>query len=472
MSEVREQHQGGDLMSASMTRTKTPEGGHSGPPKSGLEKLATGGDGVQTELGCLPADWRVDRFDSVFDVQQGRQVSKANRVGDNQRPFLRTKNVFWNRLDLANLDEMHFSEADESRLAMKPDDLLICEGGDIGRTAIWGGLISRCYYQNHLHRARIRDSNTADAQFVLYWLWYAFEFGHLYFGRGNVTTIPNLSQSKLRELPLAVPPLAEQRKIAAVLGVVQRAMEQQERLLALTAELKKALLHQLFTQGLRGEPQKQTDIGPVPESWDVVALQDICTFLSGGTPSKQKPEFWMGSIPWVSPKDMKRPRLSDVSDHISEAALKDGSSLAPAGGVFVVIRGMILAKDVPVALAEVPMAFNQDMKAIIPGPRIVPSFLLYAMVAFKQNLFQKVGRSAHGTMTLMSSELAKFSIPLPDKSTQREVAEAIETIERKHQQHQRKHAALTDLFRTLLHQLMTVQLRVNELDLSGLESKG
>ncbi len=71
-----------------------------------------------------------------------------------------------------------------------------------------------------------------------------------------------------------VPPLAEQRKIAAVLGLVQRAIEQQERLIALTTELKKALLHKLFTEGLRGEPQKQTEIGPVPESWEIVALGD------------------------------------------------------------------------------------------------------------------------------------------------------------------------------------------------------
>lgn len=223
----------------------------------------------------MPADWRVDRFDSVFDVQQGRQVSKGNRIGDNQRPFLRTKNVFWNRLDLTDLDEMHFSKADETRLALKPDDLLICEGGDIGRTGIWRGAISNCYYQNHLHRARIRAPKTADAQFVLFWLWYAFEFGHLYFGRGNVTTIPNLSQSKLRELPVAIPTLAEQRKISRVLGLVQRAMEQQERLIALTTELKKALLHQLFTQGLRGEPQKQTEIGPVPQSWEAATLGEL-----------------------------------------------------------------------------------------------------------------------------------------------------------------------------------------------------
>ena len=127
----------------------------------GWVQMSDGAALNSTELGVLPSEWRVDRFDSLFDVQQGRQVSKGNRIGDNQLPFLRTKNVFWNRVDLVDLDQMHFSETDEKRLALKPDDLLICEGGDIGRTAIWRGAVSRCYYQNHLHRARIRDPKAA-----------------------------------------------------------------------------------------------------------------------------------------------------------------------------------------------------------------------------------------------------------------------------------------------------------------------
>jgi type I restriction enzyme S subunit len=167
---------------------------------------------------------------------------------------------------------------------------------------------------------------------------------------------------------------------------------------------------------------------------------------------------------------MKVPRLNDVADHISEAGLNDGSSLAPAGSVFVVIRGMILAKDVPVALAEVPMAFNQDVKAIIPGPRIHAAYLLYALMAFKRNLFRKVGRSSHGTMTLMSSELAQFLIPIPDMQMQEQVASAIEAVEYKHETHRRKYASFTDLFRTLLHELMTAQIRVNDLDVEGILS--
>lgn len=117
------------------------------------------------------------------------------------------------------------------------------------------------------------------------------------------------------------------------------------------------------------------------------------------------------------------------------------------------------------------MAFNQDMKAVVPGPRILPLYLLYAMVAFKQNLFRKVGRSAHGTMTLLSSEIERFIIPLPDKRTQEEIADAISTVEQKNDQHCRKRDSLADLFRTLLHQLMTAQIRVHDLDLSFLEQE-
>ena len=114
------------------------------------------------------------------------------------------------------------------------------------------------------------------------------------------------------------------------------------------------------------------------------------------------------------------------------------------------------------------MAFNQDMKAILPGDKLSSAFLLYALCAFRRNLFQKVGRSAHGTMTLMSTEISNFMIPLPGRKTQNEIATALETVETKLEQHQRKHATLTALFRTLLHQLMTAQLRVHELALPAL----
>ena len=424
---------------------------------------------ISTELGELPADWPVQRFDSLFAVQQGKQVSKANRVGENQRPFLRTKNVSWGALDLSDLDEMHFTEAEEERLTLHVGDLLICEGGDIGRTAIWRGTMPRCYHQNHLHRARLRD-NAGDAQFALYWLWYAFEIGSVYFGRGNVTTIPNLSQSKLRELPLPVPPLAEQRQIAGVLGVVQRAMEQQERLLALTAELKQTLLHQLFTAGLRGEPQKQTDLGPVPQSWDMVPLGSLAKVGNGSTPKRDNEGYWQGgTIPWLNSAKIHERFITEADQFVTALATKEchlprvkpGSLLIAITG-----QGKTLGNS---ALISFETCINQHLAyAQFTTDKIVPEFVLWFMQTRYEHLrsISQAGGSTKGALTC--GYLKTYPIPVPALDEQREIAKVFAALEAKEKVHQRKQAALTALFRTLLHQLMTAQLRVHDLDVAGL----
>ncbi len=427
---------------------------------------------IATELGVFPSNWRVGRFDSLFDVQQGRQVSKGNRIGENQRPFLRTKNVFWNRLDLTDLDEMYFSEADESRLALKPDDLLICEGGDIGRTTIWRGAISSCYYQNHLHRARIRDPKTADAQFVLFWLWYAFEFGHLYFGRGNVTTIPNLSQSKLRELPVAIPPLAEQRKIAAVLGLVQRALEQQERLIALTTELKKALLHQFFTQGLRGEPQKQTEIGPVPQRWEVVPLGEYLTEAQYGISAKGSKS---GGYAVLRMTNQRQGRIS--SDNLQYVELTENQFkkfrverrdilFNRTNSFELVGRTAIFDLDGDFVFASYLIRLRTDAKRL-------QSFFLnhYFNWEETQVRLKSIATRAVSQSNISATRLRGFLVPMPKPDEQEEIVEKVDCLDQKLSVHARKHAALTALFRTLLHNLMTAQLRVHELDLPNLEIK-
>ena len=306
------------------------------------------------------------------------------------------------------------------------------------------------------------DKAKADPGFVYFFL-ITDHFNARMAGLERGASYPAVRDSDVKDSWLPLPSLPEQKKIAHILSTVQRAIEAQVRIIQTTTELKKALMHKLFTEGLRGEPQKQTEIGLVPKTWEVVPLSSVCRFQSGGTPSKKNPEFWQGTIPWVSPKDMKRPRLDDVADHISQEALERGSKLAPAGSVFVVVRGMILAKTVPVALAEVPMAINQDMKAIISGPKLRSDFLLYALEALRGNLFKKVGRSGHGTCTLMGHEVAAFKIPLPNLQTQEELASAVQNLERKKALHEQKHAKLQDLFRTLLHELMTANTRVHEL---------
>lgn len=199
-----------------------------------------------TELGPLPAHWQVVRLGEVFEIQQGKSLSPKSRSGPRMRPFLRTANVFWGRLDLSNLDQMHFDESEERRLALKPGDLLVCEGGDIGRTAIWEGQLPLCLYQNHLHRLRSLREDVAPL-FYMYWMQAAWTLFGLYGGSGNKTTIPNLSQSRLASFHIPLPPLPEQQEIARILQAVDRRIEAEEAYARAAQELFRSLLQELMS---------------------------------------------------------------------------------------------------------------------------------------------------------------------------------------------------------------------------------
>ena len=392
----------------------------------------------KTEIGEFPSAWEVDRIDSAFDIQQGKQVSKKNRDGENQRPFLRTKNVFWNRLELTDLDQMHFSEAEQMRLELRENDLLLCEGGSIGRTALWNNKVEGCLYQNHLHRLRARGKKV-DPQFGVYWLWYAFDVAKLYFGRGNVTTIPNLSQSKLAELPIALPPLTEQKKIAHILSTVQRAIEAQERISQTTTELKKALMHKLFTEGLRGEPQKQTEIGLVPESWEVNRFDSFCVLQRGFdiTKKQQRP----GDYPVVS--------SGGVNSYHDEAKVKGpGIVIGRKGSLGTVhyITSDYWPHDTTL--------WVKDFKGHDPR------FVSYLLATLDLKRFD----TGAANPTLNRNIVHAETIALPPEDQQAEIGDSLAGVESKIAIHRNLKRSYQDLFRTLLHELMTAKTRVHELE--------
>jgi type I restriction enzyme S subunit len=147
--------------------------------------------------------------------------------------------------------------------------------------------------------------------------------------------------------------------------------------------------------------------------WTHVPLSTLCTILSGGTPPKSEKRYWLGDIPWVSGKDMKVPRLRDAIDHISTDAIAAGTRLAPAGSVFLLVRGMGLAKDLPVAVTLREMAFNQDIKALVPHDARLGPFIRAAIYHERQRLLSRIVPSAHGTLTLNLDDIETFEIPVP-----------------------------------------------------------
>lgn len=156
----------------------------------------------------------------------------------------------------------------------RPRDILMSVRAPVGPTNIAD---QECCIGRGLAAIRPRD---VDGEFLFFNLRYIEKF-IASLGSGSTFHAINKSQLGSVEINPQGFDIPEQQKIAAVLGLVQRAIEQQERLIALTTELKKTLLHQLFTQGLRGEPQKETEIGFVPESWEVTELEKIANLFGG-----------------------------------------------------------------------------------------------------------------------------------------------------------------------------------------------
>ncbi len=160
-----------------------------------------------------------------------------------------------------------------------------------------------------------------------------------------------------------------------------------------------------------------------------IELGKVAHLLSGGTPPKSDPAHWIGDVPWVSPKDMKRRFICDVPDHVSQEAARRYSTVAPENSILVVVRGMVLAKDFPVALIRKPMAINQDMKAIVAADEVDPTFLLFAILSEKRAIQKEIGSSAHGTRRLSSESLERLIIPMPPLPDQLSIATSLANIQ-------------------------------------------
>lgn len=205
---------------------------------------------------------------------------------------------------------------------------------------------------------------------------------------------------------------------------------------------------------------KQTEVGIFPEDWTIEPLDGLGKWLSGGTPSMSEKSYWDGSIPWVSPKDMKVARLYDASDHISERALTNGTRLAPQNALLIVVRGMILAHSLPVARAERSLAFNQDIKALVARDSIDSDYLLWWFQAHKSALLSLTTESTHGTKRLPSETFLAQKIALPPLPEQEAIAGVLSKADAITESYERLIAKKRLLKKGVMQQLLSRKKRL------------
>ncbi len=211
--------------------------------------------------------------------------------------------------------------------------------------------------------------------------------------------------SKLREHQVPLPPLDVQKEIVAEIEGYQRVID-----------------------GARAVLDNYRPHIPIHLDWPMVELGSLCSFTSGGTPSKANDTYWIGEIPWVSAKNLKTNEITDAAMHISETAVAESATqVAPVGSLLILVRGMGLANGVPIGEVMKPCAFNQDLKALQPDPTAVTSrFLAFALRQQEAQFGKILETAAHGTLKINSDDLRQIKIPLPPLATQQAIVAEIE----------------------------------------------
>ena len=196
-------------------------------------------------------------------------------------------------------------------------------------------------------------------------------------------------------------------------------------------------------------------------SWPIATIGDACVVFSGGTPSKENDAYWRGPIPWVSAKDLKADRIFDAELHISQKACDESAAkMAPIGSLLILVRGMGLANGIPIGEVTAPVAFNQDIRAIVPPATVDSRFMLLALRHnFADGGSSVLSSAAHGTLKIDADALRQVEFPVPPLQEQRRIVaildEAFEGIATAKANAEKKLVLLAELKKSVLHKAFT-----------------
>lgn len=216
---------------------------------------------------------------------------------------------------------------------------------------------------------------------------------------------PTINWKTLKEQIFPLPPLEEQKRLAELLWAADEAVEKWNITYADMEYLLQTTRNDIFQKFSQTESH--------------VPLKNIGHWVSGATPSRARKDFWNGSFPWVSPKDMKYDTISDSQEKITDAALTKRTPILPKDSILIVVRGMILAHTFPVARTLRDVTINQDMKGIIPSKYFLCDFIFHWFKNNDRNFLKLTEESTHGTKRISTDILFSMNIPKPPLEEQK-----------------------------------------------------
>jgi type I restriction enzyme S subunit len=275
---------------------------------------------------------------------------------------------------------------------------------------------------------------------------------------------------RLREILLPMPPPHEQTGIAALLHSVQRAALVQAQILSRAATLKSRLMGQLFTRGLRGEAQKETPHGLVPDHWAIRLLEHCAAVQTGVTKGRKLDGGDLIDVPYLRVANVqsgfldlseikhikiRREELARYRLQADDIVLTEGGDLDKLG------RGFIWRGEIEDCVHQ-----NHIFAVRVDRTLLDPEYFAYLVQsAYGRSYFLMVGHKTTNLASINSTKLKAFPVLIPPLEEQREIAHILDAIDRKIDLHRRKRDVLDELFRSLLHKLMRGEIRVNDLSM-------
>ena len=274
---------------------------------------------------------------------------------------------------------------------------------------------------------------------------------------------PRTSWSHIREFEVSAFTLDEQQRIADLIWLVHEAANRSEALVKEGQTLKRAAMQTLFTRGLRSEAQKETEIGPVPASWKVSTLGEMAQLERGRFMHRPRnePRFYGGETPFVQTGDIVRSggRIRKFVQTLNE----DGVAISrvfPAGTILITIAANIGFTGI----LQFDSACPDSLVAITPNQLLNVEFLEYFLQTQQGEMDKLAPKGTQKNINIQF--LTPWPVVVPPNDEQHEIVAILDAIDRKIDLHRRKRAVLDDLFKTLLHKLMTREIRVGKLDLA------
>ena len=398
-----------------------------------------------TEIGDIPIEWEVRYLEDVCEILDSYR--KPIKASDREEmkgdiPYYGASGVIDWINDFIFDEELILLGEDGENLNSRNTDLAFKISG-------------KSWVNNHAHVFRIANKNRDNIDFMVYYL-ESKDYSRYIAGSAQ----PKITQAQCRKFLLPSPDLKEQEKIASILSTVDEQIDNVDSLIEKNKELKKGLMQKLLSQGIGHTAFKKTEIGEIPEEWEVKRVGDITEIKTGGTPSTKCEEYWKdGRIPWMVSGDVNKGIINSVDGRITESGMNNSAAkLLPKDTVMIALNGQGKTKGT-VAYLNIEVTCNQSLAGFLPKEeKFYSKYLFYNL----QNRYSEIrGLTGDGARNgLNLGILRDILIPLPGIEEQRRTASILSQIDEKIEEYENKKQKLEELKIGLMQKLLTGEIRV------------